>query len=71
MIMNNSSLLLLDDFTSRVTRVRNSFFFVNEKRECFSFYIYCNVQHVALAPPWYAETAILPPLEYLNTNNIY
>ena len=25
-------------------------------------YIYCIVQHVALAPPWYAKTAILPPL---------
>ena len=24
-------------------------------------YIYCIVQHVALAPPWYAKTAILPP----------
>ena len=29
------------------------------------YFIYCNVQHVALAlpPPWYAETAIFPPLE--------
>ena len=30
----------------------------------FLLYIYCNVQHVCRAcPPWYAKTAILPPLE--------